>query len=61
MTGRFWPIVNTAVFTIVVPGIVAILIPHLLLGGNAIPRSGFSSVAAASVISLGALIYFRCA
>ncbi len=61
MRERFWPMMNTAVFTIVVPGTVALLIPHLLLGSYAIRRNGSLSWAAASVISLGALIYFRCA
>ena len=61
MTGRFWPFLNTAIFTIVVPGTVAILIPHWLLGGYATPRNELLSWAGAIAISLGTMIYFRCA
>ena len=61
MAHRFWPILNTAIFTIVVPGTVAILVPGWLMGGFHVPRSGFLLWLGEIVFCIGALIYFRCA
>ena len=61
MTRRFWPILNTLIFTIFVPGTVAILIPRWLLGGFSRPQSGVLSWIGAVAFLIGAAIYFRCA
>jgi len=39
MHSRFWAILNTILFTIVVPGTVAILIPRWLVGGYFRPEN----------------------
>ena len=54
------PILKTLLFTIVVPGAVAVYIPHLLLGSFSKPQSGFVSWLGETMILVGALIYFRC-
>lgn len=60
MHSRFWAILNTIVFTVVVPGTVAILIPRWLLGGFFRPEN--APLAWLGVVFLcGAAIYFRCA
>jgi protein-S-isoprenylcysteine O-methyltransferase Ste14 len=61
MPRRFWPILNTLLFTIFVPGTVAILIPRWLLGGFAKPPSDALTWIGAVVFLIGAAIYFRCA
>lgn len=62
MSGRFWPIMNTAIFTIVVPGTVAILVPRWLLGdGFSRLTGGLWRWTGLSVASIGAAVYFRCA
>jgi protein-S-isoprenylcysteine O-methyltransferase Ste14 len=61
MAQRFWPISNTAIFTIVVPGTVAILVPRWLLGGFRTPPNGLLLWVGGVVFCIGALIYFRCA
>lgn len=61
MTRRFWPIVNTAIFTIVVPGTVGILVPRWLLGEFRKPPLGLLSWLGGIVFCIGAAIYFRCA
>ena len=61
MHSRFWAILNTIVFTIVVPGTVAILIPRWLLGGFFRPESGPLAWLGGVVFVSGAAIYFRCA
>ena len=61
MPPRFWPIFNTLLFTIVVPGTVAILIPRWLLGGFPRPQGGVLSWIGGTGFLLGAAIYFRCA
>lgn len=61
MTRRFWPILNTLIFTIFVPGTVAILIPRWPLGGFSRPQSGVLSWIGAVAFLIGAAIYFRCA
>ena len=61
MAERFWPIVNTAIFTIVVPGTVAILIPRWLMGGFRTPPRGLLLWLGGIVFCGGAMTYFRCA
>ena len=61
MPRRFWPIVNTLLFTIFVPGTVAILIPRWLVGGFSRPQSGVLTWIGGIVFVIGAAIYFRCA
>jgi len=56
-----WPVLNTTLFTIFVPGTVAILIPRWLLGGFSRPASGPLMWVGAAVTAAGAAIYFRCA
>jgi protein-S-isoprenylcysteine O-methyltransferase Ste14 len=55
------PILKTVLFTVVVPGTVAVYIPRLLLGGFTRPLPGAGSWLGAAMILAGALIYFRCA
>ena len=61
MSRRFWPIVNTLLFTIIVPGTVAILIPQWLVGGFSPPQPGVLTWIGAVAFAIGAAIYFRCA
>lgn len=61
MARRFWPIFNTGLFTIVVPGTVAILIPRWIVGGFAMPRGGPLTWMGIVCIVCGAAVYFRCA
>ena len=55
------PILNTAIFTVVVPGTVAGYVPYRLLGGFSTPASGSLAWLGAAVFALGAAVYFRCA
>jgi protein-S-isoprenylcysteine O-methyltransferase Ste14 len=61
MSRRFWALLNALLFTIVVPGTVAILIPRWLLGGYVMPASSPTSWLGALLFLIGAAIYFRCA
>ena len=61
MASSSGPIIKTLIFTVLVPGTVAGYMPYLLLGGFSRPPSGPVSWVGASVIVLGAAIYFRCA
>ncbi len=54
-------IFKTLVFTIVVPGTVAVYIPSVIVGGFSKPRPGLISWLGVIIIAIGALIYFRCA
>ena len=61
MRRAFWPVFNTILFTIFVPGTVAVVIPLWLVGnvrwhGNA-PATWMGAVVAV----IGAAIYLRCA
>jgi protein-S-isoprenylcysteine O-methyltransferase Ste14 len=58
---RFFPVVNTIIFTIVVPGTVAGLVPRWIVGGFRLPESGVLTWPGAIVVVCGAAIYFRCA
>ena len=55
------PILNTILFTLLVPGTVAILIPRWLLGGFFRPSNGPLTWLGAAISVSGAAIYFRCA
>lgn len=55
------PILNTILFTLLVPGTVAILIPGWLLGGFFRPSNGPLTWLGAVMVFLGVAIYFRCA
>jgi len=61
MSRRLWAILNTALFTIFVPGTVAILMPRWLMGGYLWPANGLSTWLGALLFVCGAAIYFRCA
>src|SRR5258708_4925552 len=61
MPRAFGPLLKTLLFTIVVPGTVAVLVPRYLLRGFPTPTLGPLSVFRALAIALGAWIYFRCA
>ena len=61
MPPRFWPILNTLLFTIFVPGTVAILIPRWILGGFTMPPNGALTSIGAAVFLIGAAVYFCCA
>jgi protein-S-isoprenylcysteine O-methyltransferase Ste14 len=55
------PLLKTLVFTIVVPGTVAIVIPRYLMGGFSVPAFGVLPAFGFMAIVLGACIYFSCA
>lgn len=55
------PILNTILFTLFVPGTVAVLIPLRLLGGFFWPSNSPLSWLGAAIFVLGAAIYIRCA
>jgi protein-S-isoprenylcysteine O-methyltransferase Ste14 len=61
MTRALGPILNTILFTIVVPGTVAGYVPYRLSGGFAWPGGGMQTWLGAVLMALGAAIYFRCA
>ena len=61
MTRALGPILQTILFTIVVPGSVLVLVPSWILGGFPKPTPGPLTWLGILVISLGAAIYFRCA
>ncbi len=55
------PLLKTLLFTILVPGFVALRVPYLLLGQTYSPTRGPRAWAGVLCIILGASIYFRCA
>lgn len=61
MQRKFWPIFNTALFSLVVPGSVAVSIPLWLVGDFRRPENGLLSWIGAIAMIGGAVIYFRCA
>ena len=61
MKRALWPVLNTILFTILVPGTVALYIPYRLVGGFATAASGPLTWLGAAAVVLGAAIYFRCA
>ena len=61
MRKTFVPILNTVIFTVLVPGTVAVYVPIILVGGFRTPASGLLTWFGAVVTAIGAAIYFRCA
>jgi hypothetical protein len=61
MTRRDLSIVNTALFTLVVPGTVAVAIPMWLLGGFRSPDGNLITWLGAGITAFGDAVYFRCA
>jgi protein-S-isoprenylcysteine O-methyltransferase Ste14 len=61
MSKAIGPLLKTLLFTLVVPGTVAVLVPRYLMRGFPVPNRGLLSALGAAAILLGAYIYFRCA
>jgi len=61
MTRPLAPVLNTILFTIFVPGTVAVLIPRWLVGGFPSPQTGALTWLGALITLVGAAVYFRCA
>lgn len=61
MSRRSWAILNTLLFSILVPGTVAILIPRWIMGGYLWPVNGLLTWLGLLLFLCGAAIYFRCA
>jgi protein-S-isoprenylcysteine O-methyltransferase Ste14 len=61
MTPALGPILNTLLFTILVPGSVLVLIPGWILHGFPRPQTGLRTWVGMAIILLGVAIYFRCA
>jgi len=61
MSRRVWPILNTVLFTILVPGTIAVLIPRWLMGGFVRPTNQLLTWIGGATFLSGAAIYFRCA
>ena len=55
------PLLKTLLFTIVVPGFVAVGAPYLMLGGFSVPEGGPLAWFGGMCIVTGASIYFCCA
>ena len=61
MSRRFWAILNTALFSIFVPGTVGLLVPWWILGGYVRPSNDAFTWTGCVLCAGGAAIYFRCA
>lgn len=61
MRRPFWPVFNTILFTILVPGTVAVLIPLWLVGDMRWHANAPATWMGAVVAVTGAAIYLRCA
>jgi len=61
MTRAIGPILQTILFTILVPGTVTVLIPSLLVDGLPRPEPGPIMWLGVAIFLVGAAIYFRCA
>lgn len=61
MRRAFWPLLSTILFTIFVPGTVAILVPRWLLAGLSKPAGGPVTWLGVLCLGCGAVVYFRCA
>ncbi len=55
------PVIKTLIFTILVPGFVAVFVPHRLVSSAHKPTLGAIELVGVVLIGLGAAIYFRCA
>jgi len=58
---RLWALFKTLIFTVVVPGSVAVLIPYRWISPGAELKMGLRGLIGALVTGLGALIYLWCA
>ena len=61
MRRTVWPIINTALFTVVVPGTVAIFVPRWILGSFHKPSHGILTWLGLPCFLCGVAIYLRCA
>jgi protein-S-isoprenylcysteine O-methyltransferase Ste14 len=61
MPRALFPVLNTILFTIFVPGTVIVYVPYRLLGGFGRPPGGPLAWIGATCVVLGAAVYFRCA
>jgi protein-S-isoprenylcysteine O-methyltransferase Ste14 len=61
MTRSLGPVIKTILFTIFVPGTVAVLLPWWIAAGFRNSGWRFATSVGVVVIALGAAIYFRCA
>jgi protein-S-isoprenylcysteine O-methyltransferase Ste14 len=61
VTRALAPVLKTILFTIFVPGTVALLVPRWMVGGFHNSDRGLLSWLGVVVIAAGAAIYFRCA
>jgi len=61
MSRALGPLLKTLLFTIVVPGTVAVIVPRYLLRGFPAVKPSVSSALGMIVTAVGALIYFLCA
>lgn len=61
MTRTLGPILKTILFTILVPGTVAVLVPRWLLGGFTAPENGLLTWLGILIILAGTAVYFVCA
>lgn len=61
MNGATGPILKTILFTIIVPGTVAVYVPMRLAGGYSRPEAGALGWVGVACVIIGAAIYFRCA
>jgi len=61
MRRTVWPLINTAIFTVVVPGTVALLIPRWIVGGFPNLSGGILTWIGVVCFLCGSAIYFRCA
>jgi protein-S-isoprenylcysteine O-methyltransferase Ste14 len=62
MSRAIGPILKTLLFTVVAPGTVTVLVPRWLLGGHfPAPQDRALTWIGATVLLIGAAVYFRCA
>lgn len=61
MNRTFWPIVKTILFSVLVPGTVAALVPRWLIGGFYLQQNAPLSWLGIGLIACGTAIYLRCA
>jgi len=57
----FSPIAKTILFSVIVPGTIAVLIPRWLIGGFYLPENAPLSWLGISLIGFGSAVYLRCA
>jgi len=57
----FWPIVKTILFSVLVPGTVAVLVPRWIIGGFFLPQKALLTWMGIVLITCGTAVYLRCA